>query len=214
MKKLIDRLKRRPPAPKVPPPADADAAQPPSSEAEASLADARVDWSERAAAIGAQPLEPGVGLPLLAAAWAHDPYIRRLGADDLALLAGRLQFFSAPADRQLMRQDEAGSFLLVTLDDGSVAVGRLPPPGGRVRVADALAGDVLGEMSLLDAGPRFSTVTTRRPARFAVLDAASFEQLLADHPRIAVALLACLSRRLSLRLRQVSARLGALLSPR
>ena len=67
-------------------------------------------------------------------------------------------------------------------------------------------------LSLLDAGARFSACTTITPTLLAVLDARRMDELIAQEPRIALALLASLSRRLSLRLRQVSTRLSALLS--
>ena len=50
------------------------------------------------------------------------------------------------------------------------------------------------------------------PCSLAVIDTERLDAMLADEPRLGLALLASLSRRLSLRLRQVSARLSALLS--
>ena len=67
-------------------------------------------------------------------------------------------------------------------------------------------------MSLLDAGARFSACTTLTPCVLAVLEAHRLDELMAGEPRLALALLTSLARRLSLRLRQVSARLSALLS--
>jgi CRP-like cAMP-binding protein len=46
----------------------------------------------------------------------------------------------------------------------------------------------------------------------AVVDAQGLDQMIMQEPRLGLALLASLARRLSLRLRQVSARLSALLS--
>ena len=110
-----------------------------------------------------------------------------------------------------MGQDEQGDFLLIVLD-GTVAVERVQPWGAKARLGESRAGDVLGEMSLLDAGARFSACTTLTPAKFAVLGAAALDRMMQHEPRLAAALLAWLARRLSLRLRQVSARLSALLT--
>jgi len=96
--------------------------------------------------------------------------------------------------------------------EGTVSVDRVQPWGARARLAEARAGDMLGEMSLLDAGGRFSACHTLTPAVLAVLDAKKLDELVATSPKLALALLASLARRLSLRLRQVSARLSALLS--
>jgi CRP-like cAMP-binding protein len=79
-------------------------------------------------------------------------------------------------------------------------------------LAEARPGDMLGEMSLLDAGSRFSACTTLTPCVLAVVDAQGLDQMIMQEPRLGLALLASLARRLSLRLRQVSARLSALLS--
>jgi CRP-like cAMP-binding protein len=101
--------------------------------------------------------------------------------------------------------------MLIVLE-GTLAVDRVQPWGGRARLAEARAGDMLGEMSLLDAGTRFSACTTLTPCTLAVVDAQRLDEMIMNEPRLGLALLASLSRRLSLRLRQVSARLSALLS--
>ena len=84
--------------------------------------------------------------------------------------------------------------------------------GARARLAEARPGDILGEMSLLDAGSRFSACTTITSCVLAVVDARGLDLMITHEPRLGLALLASLARRLSLRLRQVSARLSALLS--
>ena len=42
---------------------------------------------------------------------------------------------------------------------------RVQPWGAKARLGESRAGDVLGEMSLLDAGARFSACTTLTPPR-------------------------------------------------
>jgi len=101
--------------------------------------------------------------------------------------------------------------MLIVLD-GTLSVDRGQPWGSKARLAEAHAGDMLGEMSLLDAGARFSSCVTVTPCILAVVEAKRLDEMIGREPRLSVALLASLSRRLSLRLRQVSARLSALLS--
>jgi CRP-like cAMP-binding protein len=101
---------------------------------------------------------------------------------------------------------------MIVVLDGTLAVDRAQAWGGKARLAEAHAGDMLGEMSLLDAGARFSACVTLTPCALAVVDAQRLDEMITKDPRLGVALLASLSRRLSLRLRQVSARLSALLS--
>jgi CRP/FNR family transcriptional regulator, cyclic AMP receptor protein len=168
-------------------------------------------WAQRAQAIGAQGVPRVDGEALFAAAWAQDRQAAALGPEGMQRLGAYLEFAKLPADCEAISQDEQGDFLLIVLD-GAVAVDRLQPWGGRVRLGEARTGDLLGEMSLLDAGTRFSACRTLGPCTLAVLQAAALDRMMAQDPRLAAALLATLARRLSLRLRQSSARLSALLA--
>lgn len=168
-------------------------------------------WAARAAEVRAEPFDRRRGAELFARLWSDDRHVASLGADDLDRMGQFLQFVSVPAGQEVIGQDEQGDYLLIVLD-GTLAVDRVQPWGGRARLAEARAGEMLGEMSLLDAGARFSACTTLTPCTLAVVDATRLEQMIQHDPRLALALVAALSRRLSLRLRQVSARLSALLS--
>jgi CRP-like cAMP-binding protein len=90
---------------------------------------------------------------------------------------------------------------------------RLARPPGVVRLAEARPGDVVGEMALLDAGPRSSACVTRTPCLVAALAVDVLAALMHDDPPLAAVVMAALARRLSLRLRQADARLAALLAP-
>jgi CRP/FNR family cyclic AMP-dependent transcriptional regulator len=170
-----------------------------------------VPWRERALALRATPYPATGGSEQLAALWAGGRLTGSFNSASLATLAGYLSFVSVEANQPLIVQDEAGDFMLIVLE-GAVAVERAPSAHIKARLAEARAGDVLGEMALLDAGPRFSTCTTRTPCVLAVLEMDALTRLMADDSRLALVLLAALARRLSLRLRQVSARLSALLT--
>lgn len=172
-----------------------------------------VQWAARARQIGATPLDAAEGGARLVELWSGT----RIGgaldadADTLRRLAGRLQFAQVGADRLLIAQDEPGDFMLIVLD-GRVGVERSAGGDQPAQLAEARPGDVLGEMALLDAGARFSACRTRTPCRLAVLQTDTLTQLMHDDAQLALVLLAALARRLSLRLRQVSARLSALLT--
>lgn len=168
-------------------------------------------WAERAKQVGAQPLERKLAEPLFAKLWGADRYVAALSADELLRMSQYLQFVTVPVNQEVIGQDEQGDYMLIVLE-GTLAVDRVQPWGGRARLAEARAGDMLGEMSLLDAGTRFSACTTLTPCTLAVVDAQRLDEMIMFEPRLGLALLASLSRRLSLRLRQVSARLSALLS--
>jgi CRP-like cAMP-binding protein len=168
-------------------------------------------WAARAAAVSATPIERQQAEPLFARLWGADRYVAALSPDELQRMSQYLQFVQVPANKEVIGQDEQGDYMLIVLD-GTLAVDRIQPWGGRARLAEARAGDMLGEMSLLDAGARFSACTTLTPCTLAVVDAQRLDEMIMFEPRLGLALLASLSRRLSLRLRQVSARLSALLS--
>jgi CRP-like cAMP-binding protein len=170
-----------------------------------------VNWVARRLEVNAQPFEREEGARLFGALWGQDRHAAALGPDALTRMSAYMEFVAVPAKQEVIGQDEQGDYMLVVLE-GVVAVDRVQPWGGRARLAEARAGDMLGEMSLLDAGARFSACVTLTPCILGVLEAKSLDRLVEDDPRLALALLASMSRRLSLRLRQVSARLGALLS--
>lgn len=170
-----------------------------------------VQWARRAVEVGAQPLPRDRAQPLFTPLWVGDRSAAALTPQELVRLSQSLHFVTVPAQREIVCQDEQGEFLLIVLE-GTLAVDRVQPWGGRARLAEARAGDVLGEIALLDAGAGFSACTTLTECSLAVLEAQRLDELIRSEPRLGVAVLALLSRRLSSRLRQVGARLSALLS--
>lgn len=116
-------------------------------------------------------------------------------------------FASIAASRDVIRQEEYGNFMVVVLT-GTIAVDRLQPWGEQLRLAETRPGDILGEMSLLDSGVRFSTCTTLTDTEIAVLSAQALDEMQTHDPQLASSLVALLARKLSLRLRVVSARLS------
>jgi len=170
-----------------------------------------VPWAARASQLQAKTVEPGEGGAKFARAWNNDRHTVALSESELQRLTAYLGFVSLAPDREVIAQDEQGDYLLIVLE-GTIAVDRVQPWGGRARLGEARAGDLLGEMSLLDAGTRFSSCRTLTPCVVGVLEAQTLDRMMRDDPRLAAVLLAALARRLSLRLRQASARLSALLT--
>ena len=168
-------------------------------------------WTARALVVGAQSLPPDEGLKALENVWGADHFFAALDRSERKKLAACLSFVSVPAGRELIVQDEKGDYALVLLE-GVVAVDRLQPAGGRARLAESREGDVLGEMSLVDAGSRFASCLTLSTCKLAVLTSEALDDLAIEEPRLGMAVLASVARRLSLRTRQLSGRLGALLA--
>jgi CRP-like cAMP-binding protein len=166
-----------------------------------------VPWEARANEIGARRLPPGRGLDLLQALWARDRFMSRLAPAALQLLEKYFDFAAVPGEREIIRQDEYGNFMFVLLS-GSITVDRQQPWGERMRLAEARPGDILGEMSLLDSGQRFSGCASLTDCEIAVLSVEAMDQMMTEQPPLAAALVALLARKLSTRLRVVGARLS------
>jgi len=169
--------------------------------------DLLVPWEARAVEVGAKRISGERGISLLQALWAKDKYMNYLDAEAIASLMAYFDYASVFANRDLIRQEEYGNFMVVLLS-GTVAVDRVQPWGERLRLAESRPGDILGEMSLLDSGIRFSTCTSTSDCELAVLSAQGMDEMLTSNPRLAASLVALLARKLSIRLRMVSARLS------
>ena len=170
-------------------------------------ADEPVTWEARFAEIGARASDPGAGIQRLQALWLKDSFMANLGADAMLRMKPFLEFATAPANREVIRQDEYGNFMVVLLS-GSMAVDRIQPWGEHLRLAETRPGDILGEMSLLDSGIRFSACTPLVDSEIGVLTAHALDEMMVKEPQLAAAFIGLLARKLSLRLRVVSARLS------
>jgi hypothetical protein len=166
-----------------------------------------VPWEARAVEVGATKISSSKGTKLLQALWSKDKFMSQLDNDAIARMERFFVFNSVAANRDIIRQEEYGNFMVVLLS-GRVAIDRLQPWGERMRLAEAVPGEILGEMSLLDSGMRFSVCTTLSPCEIAILDAQAMDDMLTADPTLAANLIALLARKLSLRLRVVSARLS------
>jgi CRP/FNR family transcriptional regulator, cyclic AMP receptor protein len=166
-----------------------------------------VPWEARATEIGAKKLNPDRATKILQTLWAKDKYMSHLDDHAINSLQMFFEFAIVPASRDIIRQDEYGNFMVVLLN-GNIAVDRLQPWGERMRLAETRPGDILGEMSLLDSGIRFSACTTITDCEVAILSTEAMDQMMTADPSLAARLIAVLARKLSLRLRVVSARLS------
>lgn len=166
-----------------------------------------VPWEARAVEVGAKRLPVSRGGKLLQALWAKDQYMALLGKDAVERMERFFEFAAVPSNRDIIRQDEYGNFMAVVLT-GTIAVDRMQPWGEQLRLAETRPGEILGEMSLLDSGIRFSTCTTLTDCEIAVLSADAMDEMMSQDPQLAASLIALLARRLSLRMRVVSARLS------
>jgi CRP/FNR family cyclic AMP-dependent transcriptional regulator len=95
-----------------------------------------------------------------------------------------------PADRVLMRQGDYGAEMMVIVD-GNARIER----DGAV-IADRGDGEVLGEIALLDGGPRTATVTLTRDSRLLVLGRREFQTAMDELPEVRLRVLEAVAHRL------------------
>lgn len=119
------------------------------------------------------------------------PLFAGLVDDELAALAARTGEFVAPAGQVLIEVGQPGSGLFV-VEEGEVEVEL--PTGGSVRVGP---GEFLGEIALLTDDPHHARVRAATDVRCLAISRADFSALLDEYPRVAVAMLPVLARRLA-----------------
>ena len=165
-----------------------------------------VHWSQRRKAIQAQLLAPADPAAALRLVWAQDAALHQLQSPFIDQLVQYLEFYQVPAQQAIIQQGELGDYLLILLS-GRVSVDRQLDDGSTQHLADVQPGEVLGEMSLFDSSPRFSSCTSSTDCALAVLKADTLDAMMELDASTAAYLLALFTRKLSTRLRQMSARI-------
>ena len=118
------------------------------------------------------------------------PLFADLDADDLRDLAGIVDETEVPAGTALTHEGRHEGYFFVIVD-GTVRIER---HGNTVNTLSD--GDFLGEIALLDGGPRTATAVTVTPCRLLTMTHPRFRQLLDVSSPIRTAVLGELSRRL------------------
>lgn len=165
-----------------------------------------IPWQVRAQELGARSLAVGRGVMLLQAAWSYQGPNQPFSREELMVMGPFFEYYALGPDQQVVHQSEYGDYMLVQLT-GVIAVERAQTAGPPLRMAQTNVGDVIGEMSLLDQGQRFSSCVTLTPCDVAVLTREGLERMLAEQPLMAANVLLMLARKLSIRLRLISAKI-------
>lgn len=118
------------------------------------------------------------------------PLLAGLGSRELEEVGRLADEIDLPAGRVLTQEGKSGDefFLIV---DGSVRVER----GGQV-LREMGPGEFLGEISLMDDGPRTATATTATPVRLFVIAHRQFHSLLDRFPGIQTQVLKAMASRI------------------
>lgn len=117
------------------------------------------------------------------------PLFAGLGTRELERLGALTDEIDLPAGRVLMRQGDRGEELFLLMR-GAARVER----DGRM-VAELHPDEFVGEIALVDGGPRTATVTLTEDSALLVVGRRQFHQLLEDFPDVRLQVLEALARR-------------------
>ncbi len=123
------------------------------------------------------------------------PLLAPLTPEARSGLVARLTLGDAPRTRVIFREGEDGDTLHLILE-GKVKISRTSSDGRESVLAVLGPGEVFGELSLFDPGPRTATATALTDLAYASLDHADLRPWLGTRPEAAELLLQVLARRL------------------
>lgn len=129
-----------------------------------------------------------------------------LTSQETDTLGGLMPLVRARAGQVLIKEGEVGDWMLLLLA-GTVDVIKTSPSGEVSRLAVIKHGTAVGEMSMLDAAPRYATCIAIEDVEAGVLTRAVIARLIHEHPAIGAKLLVKLTQLLAQRLRNTSNRL-------
>jgi CRP-like cAMP-binding protein len=127
-------------------------------------------------------------------ALARSSILGHLSAAGLSRLVERGLEISLLAGAQLFSRGDEGDALYVILE-GEIEVSLLTATGKGLRLASLPAGEVVGEMAVLDGLPRSATATALRRSRLVKLGREAVQEALLAEPNALMALVQALAAR-------------------
>ena len=126
---------------------------------------------------------------------AEVPVFSLLDAQERSTLAKLLETEHFKEGDYIFRLGDAGHSLYIVLN-GRTQVYVENTEGEKIVLAENEPGDVFGEISLLDGGPRTATAVAIEATDLLRLDRESLQELVSTHPHAAIDLLTVMGRRL------------------
>ncbi len=134
-------------------------------------------------------------MPADAALLADIQFFELLDEQERGALAAQLDHDHFPAGHNLFKVGDPGDALYI-VRSGEVEIFFRNDTGERIVLETARAGDMIGELSLLDSGPRSASALVTTEADLLRLDRDDLERFLHLCPSATMDLLAAMSRRL------------------
>ncbi len=122
------------------------------------------------------------------------PLLDDLSPDELASLANVVVLEEVRRRRVIFLPGDPGTSLFF-VNGGRVKVSRVTRDGKELTLAYRGPGEIFGELCLVDGGPRAEMAEAMENALVTELPREEFEKLLAEHPRVGLALVRTLCER-------------------
>jgi CRP/FNR family transcriptional regulator, cyclic AMP receptor protein len=122
-------------------------------------------------------------------------HLSELGEGERAALAERIDLLQFSPGQSIFNYGDAGNALYI-IRSGEVEIFIKNDQGEKIVLETSKPGDIFGEVSLIDKGPRTAWVTAISHAELLRLDRAHFEDYLRQYTPAALNLLSVIARRL------------------
>lgn len=162
---------------------------------------------------GLQPVGSCARLASLMTRSHESPFLEDFNTEELDLLGQVMPRLQADAGQVLIREGEAGDWMLLIIRGTVDVTKRVLLPGESAtastelsRLAVVKQGATLGEMSMFDNEPRNATCTALTEVELGLLTRQAIARLIAEQPAVAAKLLAKITQLLAQRLRNASAK--------
>ncbi len=123
------------------------------------------------------------------------PLFSELSDEELQRLRSSMRRRRFARGQFIFLQGEPGTSLYI-VEEGRVKISLSSPEGREVVLGLLGPGDFFGELSLLDGEPHSADAVAREPCQLLLLERAEFTRFLQERPRVAISLLASVTRRL------------------
>ncbi|MCP4379422.1 MAG: MFS transporter, partial [bacterium] len=122
----------------------------------------------------------------------HIPFFYELTEEELKELSHGGQYQTAVSGTQLFKEGDPGDSLYIIIQ-GSVRVYQTSPEGEQSKLTTLGAGEVFGELALIDGRPRSATVATLESCELMQIGRSEFLSIVTRSPRMLANLLSGLS---------------------